>query len=64
MNVEQSSDDDPSARARANRAAARLRVYKLERLAYTEAANLAPAKRKSTGRSWRESFQALLHLIK
>jgi hypothetical protein len=64
MNVNHSHDDDPSAKARTNRAAARLRVYELERLAYTDAANLAPANRKPAGQRWKESFKALLHWIK
>ena len=64
MNVNHSPDHDPSTKARANRAAAKLRVYELERLAYTDAANLPPASRKSAGRRWKESFKALLHWIR
>jgi len=64
MSVKHSSEDDPSSRARTNRAAARLRVYELERLGYTDAANLPSAARKSADRRWQESFKALLHWIK
>jgi hypothetical protein len=64
MNVKHSSEDNSSSRARTHRAAARLRVYELERLAYTDAANLPRTDRKSAGRRWKESFMALLHWIR
>ncbi|HXT13776.1 MAG TPA: hypothetical protein VN873_19660 [Candidatus Angelobacter sp.] len=63
MNKQHSPPDDPHSRAAVNRAASRLRVYQLERLSNTDAANITRPPRKPLRQRLRRIY-ALWHLIR
>jgi len=58
MNKEPPCENDPHSRAAVNRAASRLRVYELERLSHTDAANIPRPPRKP----WRQRLHAIYAL--